>query len=132
VWRNAARWQPGEIAFKAYLTRITVNRAIDGERRQRLRRFFGLEAAADAEDPAPSAEGSAIGREELAAVTRDIGVLPARQRAAILLSAGGERTNREIAEALGLSEGAAEQLLVRARRTLRQQLLTRDSRETRE
>lgn len=132
AWRSASRWTPGEIAFKAYLTRIAVNRAIDGERRLRLRRFFGLDVAADAVEPTPSAESSVAARNELAAVVRDIGALPAKQRAAILLSAGGERTNREIADALGLSEGAAEQLLVRARRTLRLRLAERDQKEKRE
>jgi RNA polymerase sigma-70 factor (ECF subfamily) len=48
--------------------------------------------------------------------------LPARQRAAILLAANGERSNAEISAALGLSVGAVEQLLVRARRTLRTRL----------
>jgi RNA polymerase sigma-70 factor (ECF subfamily) len=132
AWRSASRWTPGEIAFKAYLTRIAVNRAIDGDRRLRLRRFFGLGAAADAVEPAPSPEGALGARDELAAVVHDIATLPAKQRAAILLSAGGERTNREIADALGLSEGAAEQLLVRARRTLRMRLTERDRKEKRE
>ena len=52
----------------------------------------------------------------------DIRTLPARQRAAILLASDGEKSNIEIADALGVSLGAAEQLLVRARRTLRARL----------
>jgi RNA polymerase sigma-70 factor (ECF subfamily) len=63
-----------------------------------------------------------VERHQLAAVTRYIQELPARQRLAILLSAEGERSNAEIAEAMGLSVGAVEQLLVRARRTLRTRL----------
>ena len=110
AWRSASRWTPGEIAFKAYLTRIAVNRAIDGERRLRLRRFFGLEAAADVVEPAPSPRARWRRGIELAAVVRDIDALPARQRAAILLSAGGERTkrgNRRCARAFGGCGGAA-------------------------
>jgi RNA polymerase sigma-70 factor, ECF subfamily len=34
----------------------------------------------------------------------------------------GERSNAEIGSILGISEGAAEQLLVRARRTLREKI----------
>ncbi len=45
--------------------------------------------------------------------------LPEKQRLALLLSVQGERSNAEIGSILGVSEGAAEQLLVRARRTLR-------------
>ena len=44
-WRMAGRWQPGGAPLGAYLTRIAINRAIDGDRRRRVRRFFGLEAA---------------------------------------------------------------------------------------
>jgi RNA polymerase sigma-70 factor (ECF subfamily) len=45
--------------------------------------------------------------------------LPEKQRLALLLAVQAERSNAEIASVLGVSEGAAEQLLVRARRTLR-------------
>jgi RNA polymerase sigma-70 factor (ECF subfamily) len=47
-----------------------------------------------------------------------IRALPDRQRLALLLSIQGDRSNAEIADILGTSEGAAEQLLVRARRSL--------------
>ena len=79
-------------------------------------------------DQSASAETETAMRGELAAVTEDIRNLPARQRAAILLAADGERSNMEIAATLGISEGAAEQLLVRARRTLRTRLAERDTR----
>ncbi len=124
-WRTAGRWQPGGPPLGAYLTRIAVNRAIDGDRRRRVRRFFGIEDAAEIADPAAAPDEQLAGRRELAAVTRDIAALPARQRAAILLAADGERTNAEIAAAMGLSTGAVEQLLVRARRTLRSRLAER-------
>jgi RNA polymerase sigma-70 factor (ECF subfamily) len=127
LWRKADRWQPGGPPLGAWLARIAINRAIDGDRRRRVRRFFGLEDAAEVGDPAVAAEQSVAARQELLAVSRDILSLPARQRAAILLAVGGEHSNAEIAEALGLSLGAAEQLLVRARKTLRAQLAARDA-----
>ena len=126
VWRNAARWQPGGPPFAAYLTRMAMNRAIDADRRRRLRRFFGLEEAGETADPEPAADTRLAASKELTDVTRDIRSLPVRQRAAILLAAEGARTNAEIAEAMGLSVGAVEQLLVRARRTLRNHLAARD------
>lgn len=126
AWRNVARFARGGAPYGAYLTRVAVNRAIDGDRRGRLRKFFGLEAGAEIADPAALADETVAGRQELAAVARDIKALPPRQRLAILLAADGERSNREIAAALGLSEGAAEQLLVRARRSLRQRLAERE------
>ena len=131
AWRGAARWRADGPPYAAYLTRIAVNRAIDSERRSRLRRFFGIAEAEDVVDPAVSAEGILAGRNELANVTADIRTLPARQRAAILLAAGGEHSTAEIAAMMGLSAGAAEQLLVRARKTLRAGLRRRAGKEVR-
>jgi RNA polymerase sigma-70 factor (ECF subfamily) len=121
-WRSAERWKPGGPPLGAYLTRIAVNRAIDGERRRRVRTFFGLEDAATIADGDPVADQRLAGKDQLAAVARHIATLPARQRAAILLAADTERSNAEIGEVMGLSVGAVEQLLVRARRTLRMRL----------
>ena len=112
--------------FAAWLTRIAINRAIDAGRRRRVRRFFGLEEADAVADEAATAEDETAARGELAAVAADIRALPQRQRAAILLAAGGEHSNSEIAAMLGLSAGAVEQLLVRARRTLRARLAERE------
>jgi RNA polymerase sigma-70 factor (ECF subfamily) len=128
LWRNARRWQPGGPPLAAYLARIATNRAIDAGRRRRLRRFFGLEDAAEIADPDAAADERLAAASELQAVVRDIRALPARQRAAILFAADGERANAEIAEIMGLSIGAVEQLLVRARRTLRARLAGRDAR----
>lgn len=49
-------------------------------------------------------------------------VLPPLQRIALLLVALDGASTQEVASALGKSQGAIEQLLVRARRTLRQRL----------
>ena len=126
LWRNASRWRPDGPPFAAYLTRMAINRAIDGERKLKTRRFFGLDAAEDTADPEPPADQRMAANHALAAVAGDIRDLPARQRAAILLAADGERSNAEIAETMGLSIGAVEQLLVRARRTLRTRLAARE------
>lgn len=131
AWRAGRGWQPGPVPFAAWLTRIAVNRAIDSERRGRIRRFFGLEAAEERAADVPSAEAAIDGRATLASVARDIRALPARQRAAILLAATGEHSNADIAATLGISEGATEQLLVRARRRLRDQLAAREERKDR-
>jgi RNA polymerase sigma-70 factor (ECF subfamily) len=129
AWRAAARWNPGGPAYAAWLTRVAVNRAIDRDRRLRLRRFFGLAAAENAPDPAAPADLALADRRELAAVMRDLGSLPARQRMAVLLAASEEAGNAGVAAALGISEGAAEQLLVRARRRLRELRAARNTLE---
>jgi RNA polymerase sigma-70 factor (ECF subfamily) len=127
LWRHAGRWRPDGPPLSAYLTRIALNRAIDARRRRKVRAFFGLEDAASVADGAMLAEERMAVEGELVAVSRDLGGLPARQRAAVLLAADGDRTNVEIAAIMELSVGAVEQLLVRARRTLRQQLAARQN-----
>ncbi len=127
VWRTAGRFEARGVKVSSWITRIAVNRCIDLERRRKLRRLVGLEDAAEVREGGVGADRDLDGRRTLAAVLDDIRALPARQRAAILLAADGEKSNIEIADALGVSLGAAEQLLVRARRTLRDRLAAREA-----
>jgi RNA polymerase sigma-70 factor (ECF subfamily) len=99
-----------------------MNRCIDHSRRQKFRRFIGLEEALEPEDPGQSPAAAAELRSEVSAVARLVLELPPRQRAAILVAAEGGQSSSEVAAVLGISTGAAEQLLVRARRTLRARL----------
>lgn len=126
AWRTVGRFEPRGAKVSTWLCRIAINRCIDLERRRRIRRFVGLDDGIDPADPALGADRDLAGRTELAAVMADVRRLPERQRAAILLAADGERTNADIAAALGVSLGAAEQLLVRARRTLREKAAARE------
>ncbi len=120
AWRDAANWQRGRARFSTWIYRVAVNRCIDLARRRRVRSWLSLDAVAEPEDAAPGAAELAVQRSELAAVRRDILALPEKQRAALLLAVQAEKSTAEIGEALGVSAGAAEQLLVRARRALRQ------------
>lgn len=119
LWRSPKTWTPGGPPFAAYLTRLAMNRCIDHSRRQRLRRFVGIEDSPEPVEPGQSPEAAAATRSEVEAVSRLVLRLPARQRAAILVAAEGGQSSSEVAAVLGISTGAAEQLLVRARRTLR-------------
>src|ERR1041385_2536546 len=42
-WRHAARWKSDGPPLAAYLARMALNRAIDMDRRRKVRAFFGLE-----------------------------------------------------------------------------------------
>ncbi len=123
VWRMAGRYDPARAKVATWIYRITVNLCIDRQRRNRFWRIFGREQAADwadvLADPAPDATAVAAGRQMLARVRAGIATLPERQRMAIMLCAVGGLQTGEIAQAMGVSAGAVEQLLVRARRTLR-------------
>lgn len=123
AWRNAHRYDAQRAAVSTWLYRITVNHCIDRRRRRAQRQFIGLEEVNDdLVDPAPAAETQVGGRQRLAATRRAIARLPDRQRMALLLSAVAGLSTLEIAQALGTSGGSVEQLLVRARRTLRTEL----------
>ncbi|MFD1703127.1 sigma-70 family RNA polymerase sigma factor [Methylopila henanensis] len=119
VWRSADRWRPGGARFSTWLHRVVVNLCVDHDRRRRLRRFLPFADAFDPPSDEVGPERSLSDRDEVDQVRADILTLPARQRAALLLAADGERSNAEIAEALEATEKAVESMLVRARRTLR-------------
>lgn len=100
----------GQAALTTWLFRITTNVACD-----RLRR------ARTAERPSeePSTDGQADARVALRELHDAMSELPPDQRAALVLKELQGLTTREVAEVLERSEGATEQLLVRARETLR-------------
>ena len=121
VWRKAEFFDPSKASVKNWLYGIARNRCIDAIRRQRLRQFIGLDGAT--EDLASMDPGSfqvMADRAELKSVAEAVHVLPDRQRMALLLHAVSGMTTREIAATMATSDGAIEQLIRRARKTLRQ------------
>ncbi len=115
VWINAPRWRP-EAAFRTWLYRVVINLCLNAKRRPA---DLPLAAAGDPADPAPDA-GAALelgerDRQLAAAIDR----LPARQRAAIVLTYQEGLGNAEAAAVLGTSVSGIETLLVRAKRSLR-------------
>lgn len=118
VWTNAPRWQP-LAAFKTWLTRIVVNLCLDRKRRNTP---LPLEAAGDPADETPDAQQEIERSESDRKVANAIDELPERQRAAIALTYREGLSNSEVADILGTSVSAVETLLVRAKRTLREQL----------
>lgn len=119
AWRAAASYDPARAAPSTWLYRIALHLAIDRNRRQGFRRFLGLEAAPEPEDETPGPEAVLAARQSLAAARAGLATLPERQRRALLLRAVAGMAVPEIAEVLGISAGAVEQLLVRARTGLR-------------
>ncbi len=120
IWRKAERWRAGRAAFSTWLWRIVVNQCLDQRRKPG---GVSLEAIAEPADERADQETAIAVAEREAGVAAAVAALPERQRAAIALVYGAGASNAEAAEALGLSVGAVEQLLVRARRSLRAQLI---------
>jgi len=115
VWINAPRWRP-EAAFHTWLYRIVVNLCLNAKRRPDP---LPLAAADDVADPAPLADAQLEQRERDRRLAAAIDALPARQRAAIVLTYQEGLSNAEAASVLDASVPGFEALLVRARRTLR-------------
>lgn len=122
VWRKAQSFDPDKGRVAAWIYRIAANRCIDLARRRALLRFVGLDAAAGVGAETPDGETAAASRSELAQARAGIAALPRRQRLALLLRAVGDLDVPEIATAMGTTSGSVEQLLVRARRALRQHM----------
>lgn len=115
VWTNAPRWQP-LAAFRTWLTRIVVNLCIDRKRRPAP---VALEAAGEVPDDAPNAAARSELAERDRLVAEAIANLPARQRAAIVLTYREGMSNAQTADIIGTSVSAVETLLIRAKRSLR-------------
>lgn len=106
------RWD-GRSRVETWLYRIVTNAGIDALRRRREQR--GNEAREPRFDGAIAAEAR-VALRELDAL---LGELAPQDRAALVLTAVEGLSAKAAAEALGCSEGAVEQRLVRARAALR-------------
>ena len=99
-----------------WLYRIVVNGAIDAKRSRKRR------GEASDEQVELGWDGAALAEARVALTELDewLEALPADQRAALVLQTMEGLNNTEIAQVMGVSEGAVEQRLVRARTALRQ------------
>ncbi len=118
----------GDSRLSTWIYRIARNVAVDRLRAGTAMRAAppappeadvdGCEARAAA-GPADSAEQALIRREMSACVRGLVDALPEKDRAVLLLGEMGEMRDREVAEALGVTVGAAKIRLHRARARLR-------------
>jgi RNA polymerase sigma-70 factor, ECF subfamily len=106
--------------FGAWLHGIVRNRCLDILRsRARAAAVYPLVAP-----PKPDAEADAIRNLEAQGVRRALSRLPARERALLVLRYWEDRPMEEVAQTLGMTDGAARVALHRARRSLAGQLST--------
>jgi RNA polymerase sigma-70 factor (ECF subfamily) len=115
VWSHAPRWRP-QAAFRTWLYRIIVNLALNTRRRAA---DLPLDAAAHVAAADSLADERLVRDERDRRLAAAIEALPARQRAAIVLTYQEGLSNAEAAAVLDTSVSGIETLLVRAKRTLR-------------
>jgi RNA polymerase sigma factor (sigma-70 family) len=111
----ALRRDGAEIELRPWLFRIVRNTALNDLRDRPPSSEMLAEVLAGGRGPAEELES----REELAELIGRLQSLPEPQRAAIVMRELEGLSHEEIATALGLSGGAARQVIYRARQTLR-------------
>lgn len=131
AFRHAAKVEPRGRLF-TWLYRIAINHCMNRMRRRKIVRFLSLERsggrrgdllgdadrALDPVDRSPDAEAVLLARERWSRTRALLDQLPENQRAVVVLAKFEGLSGREIAEALGITEGAVESRLVRAMRRL--------------
>ncbi|MFO0613811.1 MAG: RNA polymerase sigma factor [Polyangiaceae bacterium] len=114
----------GRSKLETWLYRIVTNASVDALRRRRTRGPV-VEASNDVETDDHVRAEARVALSELEGMLAE---LSADERAAIVLVAVEGLTTKAAAEALNCSEGAVEQRLVRARKTLRAARGSKDGR----
>ncbi len=115
----ALRRDERDMALKPWLYAIARNRCLDNLRKPvRTVDLAPLEPVLHARDASGDPHSGAVLREELRALVGDLGRLPARQRAALVMHELGDRSHADIARELGVSTGASKALVCRARGAL--------------
>jgi RNA polymerase sigma-70 factor (ECF subfamily) len=122
VWKQAARWQSGQARFDTWLHRVALNLCYDRLRARRDEEPYEEDVHASA-DPTPAPDDALQAVQRGQRVAAAISALPARQREALVLQYYQELSNSDAAMLMGISIEALESLLVRARRSLRAQLI---------
>lgn len=107
------------LSLRAWLRRAVFNRVVDIHRKNRRWMFGGLDEAADAPDARPGQDTAMAQQETDTLVSRAVMSLPLRQRAAVTLCFFEHLSLAEAASVIGVSEGAVESLLHRAKTALK-------------
>jgi RNA polymerase sigma-70 factor (ECF subfamily) len=118
-WHEAAKWEP-RAQFTTWLYRVLYNACLNRLRKHIQFSNVDIDVLADTRD---DAEKALIQRQRAQQVKTCLQQLPEKQRAAVILSYYEEVSDQQAADTLGLSLGALQQLLFRARQGLRHLLL---------
>lgn len=124
TWIARAKLDPA-MPVAAFLTTVTLNKCRDRLRRRKVKRLIGLdvsEPVLPVADEEPDAEAKLADRQALENTWQAIERLPLRLREALILVAVEGRSQREVAELLGVTEKAIETRIYRARQRLREKL----------
>lgn len=121
----------GDSSFSTWIYRIAVNASLNKVRKSSRNIFLRMDNLSgdrkEREMPFPDSytlnpENILIRDEHAERVRKALDSLPEKQRTAIVLSKYDDLPQKEIAEIMGLTEGAVEALLHRAKKNLHEKL----------
>jgi RNA polymerase sigma-70 factor (ECF subfamily) len=129
AYRSRARFDPSR-SFGAWMRRIATHAAIDQVHAARRRRWVSLDTAGRERDALDvnrttghgAVDGRSGGVPDADTIVRAFRSLPARLQVVAMLALVEERSQSEIAEALGVPVGTVKSRLFRATRLLRKEL----------
>jgi len=122
VVRAAGRFDPGKGSAKTWILAVARNVLADWRRRGRLRQYVSLGAMHDLACDAPSPEERLLKEEEVGRLLDAVATLAHADRELIGLRYGSGLDTMEMAQTLGVREGAVRTRLWRALARLRKVL----------
>lgn len=126
AWKALPQFRGGA-GFSTWLYRLTLNACTDHYRREKKRRGdLSLDDPdlAPIRDTAPSPEEIVLRREEQAILRKALAELPEQHRVVLILREMDGLDYKEIAQVLEVEMGTVKSRLARARRALRDKLLS--------
>lgn len=110
----------GRSSFSTWLYRIAIHTSLNELKKRKRKKLWSLatemlQFPSGNKDP----EQEMTGKSEQEQIRKAIDTLPEKQRMAFILSRYEELPQREVAQIMEISEGAVEQLLLRARDNLK-------------
>ena len=119
LWTKAGDFDPSKARFTTWFHRILVNRCLDEKRK---RRPDQLAEGFDMPSHEKTAEERVADGHRARAIQQALLTLPVRQATAIVLTYTEGYSNQTAADMMGVGVKALESLLVRGRKTLKDQL----------
>jgi len=107
VWNKAGMFSPGKGSVTTWVYTIARNLRIDRLRREGSRYFTDIDDYEEASDD-PASDDIVIGRQQDAAVTEALQVLPDDQRQVIVMAFMDDMTQAEIADKLDMPLGTVK------------------------
>ena len=118
LWRVAPIWRTGEAKVSTWAYRVVTNLCTDLRRARVRRPSVTLDDAPEVADGSRGVLATMIEADRMAALQNALGLLPERQRQAVVLRHIEGMANPEIAEILGIGVEAVESLTARGKRAL--------------